>query len=76
METLRAANPHTEQGQTMKSSKGGGSWSKEAINYGKQERETVKQDIAGTQHKGPCNKAHKCKPLGMAATYSIGSSLT
>ena len=44
----------------MKTSKGGESQSKKALNYCKQGRETVKEDIAGIQHKGPCNKANPC----------------
>ena len=40
---------------------------KKALNYGKQGRQTVNENIAGTQYKGPCIKACKGQPLRMAA---------
>ena len=47
--------------------KGGGSGNKKALSYGKQGRQTANENVAGTQSKGPCNKADKCKPPHMAA---------
>jgi len=45
----------------MKTRKGVGSGSKKALNYGKQERGTANENVAGTQYKGPCNKACECE---------------
>ena len=55
------SNRHTYQGHMIKTRKGVGSRGKKVLNYGKQERETANENVAGTQYKGPCNKACKCE---------------
>ena len=59
---------NTCQGHTMKTRNGWVSGSKKALNYGMLGRQTANENVAETQSKGPCNKAHKCKPQRMAAT--------